>query len=66
MPRPPLPRPADDDDAAARLITERIRMMEEMIQLQSKIRAKKEKERIIKTSSGEKYASMLEPVTKRL
>ena len=47
-------------------LTEQIRMMEEMLYLQSNIRTKKEKERAVKALRTEKYTSMLEPVTKSL
>ena len=47
-------------------LTNQIRMMEEMLQLQSRIRARKEKERALKTSKNEKYTAMLEPVTQQL
>ena len=47
-------------------ITEQIRMMEELLQLQSVIRAKKEKQRTLKTSNSKKYETMLEPITTRL
>ena len=47
-------------------LTNQIRMMEEILKLQSRIRAKKEKERALKTSRNEKYTSMFEPVTSTL
>ena len=47
-------------------LTNQIRMMEEILKLQSRIRAKKEKERALKTSRNEKYTTMLEPVTQQL
>ena len=47
-------------------LTEQIRMMEEMLYLQSNIRTKREKERAVKALRTEKYTSMLEPVTKSL
>ena len=47
-------------------LTEQIRMMEEMLQLQSKIRAKKEKERILKTGQREKYTNLFKPITNTL
>ena len=49
----------------SRLATQ-IGMMEEILKLQSRIRAKKEKERALKTSRNEKYTTMLEPVTQQL
>ena len=39
----------------SRLVERRMRMMEEMLRLQAEIRAGKEKERAIKTSSNEIY-----------
>ena len=50
----------------ARRLEDQIRMMEEMLQLQSKIRNRKEKERILKTDQSGKYTKIFEPVTKTI
>ena len=42
------------------------RLMEQMLQLQSEIRDKREADRIAKTSKSERYSKMFEPVTKSL
>ena len=47
-------------------IAEEARLMEEMLQIQSKIRAQKEKERVLKTSRNEKYSTMFKPITSSL
>ena len=47
-------------------IAEQARLMEEMLQIQSKIRAQKEKERVLKTSRNEKYSTMFKPITSSL
>ena len=47
-------------------LTEQIRMMEEMLKLQSNIREKKEKERVFKTVRNEKYADIFKPITNTL
>ena len=43
-----------------------MRMMEEMLRLQAEIRAGKEKERAIKTSSTERYTDIFKPITNTL
>ena len=45
---------------------ERARLLEEMLQLQARIRTKKEKERLIKTNQSSRYAKIFEPVTKTM
>ena len=47
-------------------LTEQICMMEEMLQLQSKIRTKKENQRIFKTGQSEKYTNIFKPITSTL
>ena len=47
-------------------IAEQERLMEEMLQLQSQIRARKEKERLKHVSNSEKYKEMFKPITRTL
>lgn len=47
-------------------IAEEEGLLQEMLNLQSQIRAQREKDRIAKTSRSEKYTKMFEPVTKSL
>ena len=45
---------------------ERARLLEEMLQLQARIRTQKEKQRLIKTNQSSRYAKIFEPVTKTM
>ena len=45
---------------------ERARLLEEMLQLQARIRTQKEKQRLIKTNQSSRYAKMFEPITKTM
>ena len=47
-------------------IADEQRLMEQMLQLQSEIRDKREADRQRKTSKSERYSKMFEPVTKSL
>ena len=47
-------------------IATEVKMLEEMLQIQARVRARKEKERLIRTGQNEKYTKIFEPVTKTI
>ena len=47
-------------------LAEQMQMMEQMLQIQARVRVKKEQDRIFKTGQSEKYTRIFEPITKSL